>query len=92
MKFAMPLGGVLEIRSEPELDFDDEMDMPYDKKIEGVIWRIFWNDKSLPWCTEIKLQAMAIAYGCQYGAMLSHNHPIRKRKPDERSRQNDQVV
>ena len=83
MKFAMPLGGVLEIRSVPELDFDEEMDMPYDKKIEGVVWQIFWNDKPLPWCTDTRLQAMAIAFGCQYGSMQGHNHAAKKRKLDE---------
>jgi hypothetical protein len=83
MKFSMPLGGVLEVRSDPELDFDDEIDTPCDKKIEGVIWKIFWNDKQLPWYTETKLQAMALAFGCQYGAMQSHNHTAKKSNLDE---------
>ena len=66
MKFVMPLGESLEIRSEPPLTFD--------KEIQGVIWKIFWNEVPLPWYTQTKLQAMAIAFGCQYGAMQVHNH------------------
>lgn len=74
MKFFMPLGGTLEVTSETPLTFDEEMEINPDKKIEGVIWKIIWNGAALPWCTETKLQAMAIAFGCQYGAMHASYH------------------
>jgi hypothetical protein len=79
----MPLGERLEIRSEPPLTFDEEMDIMPDREIQGVIWKIFWNEVPLPWYTQTKLQAMAIAFGCQYGAIEAHNHTERKRRSDD---------
>jgi len=64
MCFAMPFGGVLEIRPSKELEEEPEMD----EEVDGVVYNIFWNDKLLPWYTNTRLDATKIAMGCQWGA------------------------
>lgn len=63
--FAMPLGGTMEIRSSKPID---DLNVDHDEEIEGIVYNIFWNGEALPWCTKTKLQAAAIAFGCQWGA------------------------
>lgn len=82
MKFVMPFGGELDIRPKPSMTLDEELEIGSDEEVEGVIWQLFWNDLPLPWCTKTKLQATALAFGCQYGAMQGHNHP-KARSRDE---------
>lgn len=79
MRFSMPLGSVLVIKPNPKLSFDDELDIGPDETREGVIWEIFWNDKPLPWFTDTKGQAIALAIGCQYGATKQHNYDTSER-------------
>jgi hypothetical protein len=67
MKFAMPLGKTLEVIPSRELTLDEE-DYGPEEEIDGVVWRIVWDDKLLPWNTKTQLQATAIAMGCQWGA------------------------
>ena len=64
-KFAMPFEETMEIRSSK---FTDDLEVGSDEEIEGIVYRIYWNDQPLPWCTKTKLQAIAIAFGCQWGA------------------------
>jgi hypothetical protein len=77
MKFHMP-NGDLEIRSHPNLPYHEEIEIGTDEQVKGVTWKIFWNDVELPWFTETRLQALAIALGCQYGATQGHNHMRKK--------------
>lgn len=46
----------------------DESEVGMDEEIEGIVYQIFWNNNPLPWCTKTRLQAGAIALGCQWGA------------------------
>jgi len=63
LSFAMPDGETMEIRASKTID-----DVGVDEEIEGVIYQIFWNNQAMPWYTKTRLQAMAIALGCQWGA------------------------
>jgi hypothetical protein len=63
--FAMPMGERLEVRSSEPIDI---LNIDQDEEIDDVFYEIFWNDVALPWTTATKLQAMAIALGCQWGA------------------------
>ena len=63
--FTMPCGGTLEIHSSKPID---QMETACDEEIEGVVFNVFWDGEMLPWCTKTRLQAMAIALGCQWGA------------------------
>ncbi len=64
MKFLMP-NGMLEIRPSRELSEDENK---YDNEIEGVSWKLFWDNKIIPWHADTRYDAYAIALGCQYGA------------------------
>jgi hypothetical protein len=70
MKFAMPYGETMEIRPSKPIDEDE---VGIDEEVEGVVYQIFWNEKPLPWCTNTRLQATAIALGCQWGALEIYN-------------------
>jgi len=64
LAFVMPFGETLEIRSSKEVgEF-----IGNDEEVEGVEYRVYWNDVALPWFTKTLLQASAIAFGCQWGA------------------------
>lgn len=62
--FSMPNGKTMEIRSSSEVNEN----IGSDEKVEGIVYKIYWDSISLPWCTETLLQATAIAFGCQWGA------------------------
>lgn len=64
--FAMPNQGTLEIHSSMPID---DFEVESDEEIEGVVYRLWWDGSYLPWCIKTKLQATAIAFGCQWGAM-----------------------
>jgi len=64
--FSMPLDGTLEIRSSKPID---DLNVDGDQEIEGVVYHIYWNNQPLPWFTKTKMNACAIAFGCQWGAM-----------------------
>ena len=63
--FAMPGGERLEVRSSKPIDI---LNIDPDEEIDDVYYQIFWNDVALPWTTVTKLQATAVALGCQWGA------------------------
>lgn len=65
MRFAMPMGGTLEVRPSKKIDEDE---IGSDEKVEGITYSIYWNDLLLPFSTDTRLQAYAIATGCQWGA------------------------
>lgn len=65
MKFAMPFGKTMEIRPSKEVD---EFEIGVDEEIEDVFYTIYWDDQPLPWFTKTRIQAIAIAFGCQWGA------------------------
>jgi len=65
LRFSMPFNESLEIRSNKPID--DEIGS--DEEVEGIHYNIFWKGNSLPWTTKTQLQAIAIAMGCQWGAM-----------------------
>jgi len=77
MRFAMPYGGELEIRASQEIDEDE---IGIDEEVEGVTYQVFWNEVPLPWNTNTRLAANAIAFGCQYGAyeMLKNSQSLRR--------------
>lgn len=62
--FYMPFGETMEIRSSKPID----QDIGSDEEIEGIVYNIYWKGIALPWCTKTRLQAIAIAFGCQWGA------------------------
>lgn len=66
MKYVMPYGKTMEVKSSEEID-EDEIGM--DEKLDGVVYHIVWDNIRLPWTAETRLHAHAIALGCQYGAM-----------------------
>jgi len=78
MLFTMPYGQKMEIRPSKELTIDEELDIRQDEEIEGLTWHIFVirgdTRIELPWFTKNKLQANAIALGCQWGAYLHINY------------------
>lgn len=59
--YAMPLGGTLEIKSTCPV----EEDIEYDEEIEGVLYKIYWDDVQLPYFAKTLLQATAIKISCQ---------------------------
>lgn len=65
LHFDMPFNQTLQIVAVPEID---ESEIGKDEEVEGVIYKIYWNNKPLPFHTNTRLHAMAIALGCQYGA------------------------
>ena len=65
MKFAMPFGEELEICPSQDID---ETEIGSDEEVDGVHYNILWNGEKLPWFTKTRLQATAIAFGCQWGA------------------------
>lgn len=72
--FAMPFGETLEIRSSKPID---DSNVECDEELEDVVYSIYWNNIELPWCTKTKFQAMAIACGCQWGAMEMQKKMLR---------------
>lgn len=38
-------------------------------EVDGIVYNIYWDGVALPWCTQTRVQAYAIALGCQWGAM-----------------------
>ena len=63
---AMPFGETMEVRPSKVID---DLEVGIDEEVEGIIWQVFWNGIALPWHTQTRLQATAIALGCQWGAM-----------------------
>lgn len=63
--FSMPFGEIMEIRPSKPID---ELEIGIDEEVEGVVYQIFWNDIAFPLHTKTRLQATAIALGCQWGA------------------------
>lgn len=68
--FSMPFGERMDIRPSKPID---ELEIGVDEEVEGVVYQIYWNDTPLPWCTKTRLQATAIALGCQWGARETAN-------------------
>jgi hypothetical protein len=64
LNLSMPFGETLEIRSSKEIDEDVEND----EEVEGVEYKIYWGSTKLPWHTKTRREAVAIAFGCQFGA------------------------
>ncbi len=68
MLFTMPYGQTMEIRPSRELTLDENLEIGQDEEIEGLTWHIYIGKIELPWFCTTKMQATAIALGCQYGA------------------------
>jgi len=68
LRLSMPRGGILEIRPSDYIDSDA---VGIDDEVEGIIYRIYWNEVPLPWSTKKQSEAMHIALGCQWGAFES---------------------
>jgi len=88
MRFTMPYGEYLEIRPSKELSIEEELEIGSDEEIEDLIWYIsIGGNEDLPWSCKTRLQACAIALGCQFGAYWREK--TRENHANEFSRQHD---
>jgi hypothetical protein len=67
LRFTMPLGETLEIRSISSEPIGDEW-VGFNEETPTTTYHLFWNNNQLPWHTNTQLQATAIALGLQWGA------------------------
>jgi hypothetical protein len=69
MQFKMPYGQYLEIIPSRYLTFEEELEIGHDEELDDLVWYISISEKeNMPWSAKTKLQANAIALGCQFGA------------------------
>lgn len=66
MKFKIPFGGIIEIRTSKPIDM---ISIGMDEEIQGLTFEIFLNGKEMPIYTKTKGQAIAFCLG----AVLSAN-------------------
>ena len=69
-QFKMPFGGSLEIRSSEYIEKDF---VNLDEVIEGITYRIYWNDNFMPVTAPNRMTAYAMALGCQWAAHQVYN-------------------